>query len=215
MRETVVLLHGVWMPAAEMLMMKRHLEAAGPFEASLFAYPSVRSTLDESSAALSAYVHGLGTAPVHLVGHSLGGIVALRALLDDASLPAGRLVCLGSPLRGSQAAQSLGSHALGRHLIGDTLPAATVHQSAAEWAGPVLDVRDVGSIAGNLAAGVGRLLVDFGEANDGTVAVSETHLDGLKDHLVMHETHSGMVWSRDVAEQTAAFLRRGEFLREQ
>ncbi|MEM7503441.1 MAG: alpha/beta fold hydrolase [Pseudomonadota bacterium] len=214
MREAVVLLHGVWMPAAEMLMMKRHLEAAGPFEASLFAYPSVRATLDESSAALAVFVHSLGTAPVHLVGHSLGGIVALRALHDHSTLPPGRMVCLGSPLKGSQAAESLDSHALGRHLIGDTLPEATVHEPAAAWAGPVLEAREVGSLAGDLAAGVGRLLVDFGEANDGSVAVSETRLDGLKDHLVMHETHSGMVWSKDVAEQTAAFLRRGEFLRE-
>lgn len=214
MREAVVLLHGVWMPAAEMLMMKRHLEAAGPFEARLFAYPSVRSTLNDSSAALAAYVHGLGTTPVHLVGHSLGGIVALRTLLDDATLPAGRVVCLGSPLRGSRAAESLDRHALGRHLIGETLPDAVVRQPAADWAGPVLSAREVGSVAGDFAAGVGRLLVDFGEANDGTVSVSETRLEGLKDHLVMHETHSGMVWSRDVAEQTAAFLRRGEFLRE-
>ena len=39
--------------------------------------------------------------PVALVGHSLGGLVALEALRRQPDLPVSRVVCLGSPLRGS------------------------------------------------------------------------------------------------------------------
>ena len=35
-----------------------------------------------------------------------------------------------------------------------------------------------------------------------------------KDHLVLPVSHKGMLISRDVVDQTAAFLQRGEFLRE-
>ncbi|HLT90697.1 MAG TPA: hypothetical protein VKZ85_07110, partial [Woeseiaceae bacterium] len=48
------------------------------------------------------------------------------------------------------------------------------------------------------------------EENDGAVAVSETRLPGA-EHLVMPVTHTGLVWSREVADQVATFLRTGHF----
>ena len=69
-------------------------------------------------------------------------------------------------------------------------------------------------IAGNMPVGIGHITGKFGEPNDGTVAVSETQLDGAKDHLVMVVTHMGLTTSRNVADQIGSFLRRGEFLRE-
>jgi hypothetical protein len=39
-------------------------------------------------------------------------------------------------------------------------------------------------------------------------------MPGAKDHLVLPVSHVGMLISRDVVDQTAAFLKRGEFLRE-
>ncbi|MGH8193036.1 MAG: alpha/beta hydrolase, partial [Woeseiaceae bacterium] len=68
-------------------------------------------------------------------------------------------------------------------------------------------------IAGTLGMGFGRLVATFDEDNDGTVTVSETRLPGARDHLSMQLTHTGLVWSARVADQIAAFLWRGEFLR--
>jgi hypothetical protein len=72
----------------------------------------------------------------------------------------------------------------------------------------------VGVIAGSMPVGIGHIAGKFGEPNDGTVAVSETRLDGARDHMVMEVTHMGLTTSRNVADQIGAFLRRGEFLRE-
>jgi hypothetical protein len=43
------------------------------------------------------------------------------------------------------------------------------------------------------------------------VAVSETLIPGLTDHLVLPHSHIGMLFAEDVARQVAAFLRLGRF----
>ena len=62
--------------------------------------------------------------------------------------------------------------------------------------------------------GFGRLFASFKEDNDGTIAVSETRIDGATDHLVMPVSHKGLLVSSDVADQIGSFLKRGEFLRD-
>jgi pimeloyl-ACP methyl ester carboxylesterase len=144
------------------------------------------------------------TGPAALVGHSLGGLVALEALRRQPDLPVSRVVCLGSPLRGSGTARTLAEHgwsaALGRssELLLGGLP---------NWEGRA----QVGLIAGSVPHGLGSLLGAIGDASDGTVALDETRLPGLADHCVVAASHSGLVFSPDAARQTAAFLRDGCF----
>ena len=66
-----------------------------------FGYPSTRGGLSEHAAALRRFA---GQSPAEIqnfVGHSLGGLVILRMLAEADALPPGRVVLLGSPLRGS------------------------------------------------------------------------------------------------------------------
>lgn len=209
----VVLVHGIWMHGVELVVMKHRLQSHHGFECHLFSYPSVRGTLDENAELLADYVRDAGLAEAHLVGHSLGGVVALRMLSLDSASPRGRVVCLGSPLSGSRAAEHLNSHDWGQSILGNTITEGVVDEAANEWARQLTDEREIGVIAGTMALGLGRLLVNFEGANDGTVAVSETRLDGARDHLRMPVSHSGLVLSKDAADQTAEFLKRGEFLR--
>jgi len=65
-----------------------------------------------------------------------------------------------------------------------------------------------------MSMGLGQLVADFDEENDGTVAVSETKLDGAKDHICLPVSHYSMLVSPSVADQAAAFFKRGEFLRD-
>ncbi len=213
MPDTVVCLHGWWMPTREVALVRNRLATNHGFDARLFGYPSVRRTLDESARSLIDYLRELESDRIHLVGHSLGGIVALRAHALAPDLPSGRVVCLGSPLRGSKAAQSLHRYGWGRLLLGEALPDATLRQSTEAWAASVVMQREVGVIAGSTAAGLGRLFARFDEPNDGTVAVAETRLPGITDHVVLEVSHTGMVFSKPVASQAAAFLAQGAFHR--
>ena len=69
-------------------------------------------------------------------------------------------------------------------------------------------------MAGNLPLGLGRLLGGLSGPNDGTGAVDETRLDGAADHIALPVSHTSMLFSKRVAEQTTGFLRSGRFTHE-
>jgi len=196
-----------------MYLIKRRLEREYGMRVALFNYPSVRGTLDENAAALAAFIRDQGVSAAHIVGHSLGGVLALRMHAKNPEFMPGRVVCLGSPLTGSRAANYLNELEWAEDIVGRSVPDAMINQTANDWAEHVAERRDIGVIAGNVPLGFGRLVANFDEDNDGTIGVSETRLDDAKDHLVMPVSHKGMLVSADVADQAAAFIRRGEFLR--
>lgn len=212
--KTVVCLHGVWMPGAVMTLVKRRLESEFDYDAHLFSYPSISGTLDENAQSLADFVAEKQFDRVHLVGHSLGGVVSLRMLALQPDAPVDRVVCLGSPLCGSRAASHVNQTDWGNTILGKSLTEGVVDGAANQWARDVTASREVGVIAGTVPVGVGQLLTSFEGDNDGTVAVSETQLPGIKDHICMAVNHKGLVISNDVIDQTAAFLKRGEFLRD-
>ncbi len=210
----VVCLHGVWMPGAVMTLVKRRLESEYRYRAHLFSYPSIRGTLDENALSLAEFIVEQEFEKVHLVGHSLGGVVSLRMLALEPDVPVERVVCLGSPLCGSRAASHLNQTDWGNTILGKSVTDGVVDEAATQWAREVCASWDIGVIAGTVPVGVGQLVTSFDGENDGTIAVSETRLPGIKDHICLPVNHKGLVISNDVTDQTAAFLKRGEFLRD-
>jgi pimeloyl-ACP methyl ester carboxylesterase len=203
---SIVTVHGLWMRGAAMGALRRRLEPLG-FTVHEFTYPSITSSLAESADALGAFVDRVPGETVHVVGHSLGGVL-ICALLER-SLPRriGRVVCLGSPLKGSKTAARLMCWPGGRRLVGKCLVDVQARGGFEAWRSGV----EVGGIAGRLPIGVGRLLGPFPEPNDGTVAVGETLIAGLKDHIVLPVSHVALLWSARVAAQVEHFLEQGRF----
>ncbi|HRP98005.1 MAG TPA: alpha/beta fold hydrolase, partial [Rhodocyclaceae bacterium] len=74
--EAVVLVHGLWMRGIVFALQRRRLARRG-FAVHAFSYPSMRGTLAANARALAAFVAGVAGTRVHLVGHSLGGVIAL------------------------------------------------------------------------------------------------------------------------------------------
>ena len=143
-----------------------------------------------------------------IVGHSLGGLIALEALRGAPDAAVSRVVCLGSPLRGSLAARNLAARAWTRPLLGRS--AGLLQGGLDCWEGSA----EVGLVAGDLARGMGRLFARFEGGSDGTVGLDETRLPGLADHCIVHSSHTGLVVSQDAVRQTAHFLRHGRFERD-
>jgi len=211
---TVICIHGIWSHSVAMTMIKRRLEKEYGMNVLSFNYPSVRGTLDENAAALAHFIHEQELDATHIVGHSLGGVIALRMLANDTEAVPGRVVCIGSPLTGSRAADFLSTQDWAEPFLGHSITAGVIHEAANEWASHVCHHREVGVIAGTVPVGIGRLLTRFDGDNDGSVAVSETQLEGAKDHICMRVSHKGLLVSSDVIDQIAAFFKRGEFLRD-
>jgi len=210
----VVCLHGIWMPGAGMIFAKKRLETDARFAVALFNYAPVTETLDDVANRLADFIAAGGDEPAHLVGYSLGGGVALRMLALRTDIAIDRVVCLGSPLCGSRAAFRLSQLDWGHLILGKTIAEGVLDDAAHSWARGVTKTHEIGCLAGDVPLGFGRLIAGFDEANDGTVAVSETRMPGIADHLVLPVSHKGMLISKDIVDQAAAFLRRGEFLRE-
>ena len=198
----VLLLHGIWNARAWLAPLASRLRRSG-FQPEVFGYSSVFGGPD---AAIPALIERLRNSPsVHLVGHSLGGLVALEALRQSPSLPVPRLVCLGSPLCGSDAARALVRRGWPAPWLGRS--ASLLQRGCDPWPGQT----EIGMVAGNVPRGLGRLFARFDGDSDGTVAVAETRLEGLKDHCLVASSHSGLVFSQQAADQAAHFLRHGRF----
>jgi hypothetical protein len=95
-----------------------------------------------------------------------------------------------------------------RPLLGSHVVHELAEPCGREWHGRVA----LGAIAGSRSVGTGQFFAHFDEANDGTVAVRETIIPGLADHIVLPHSHIGMLFAGDVAANVAHFLRMGRFL---
>jgi pimeloyl-ACP methyl ester carboxylesterase len=203
------------MTGHESIFLRRELKRLLDAETLVFSYRSVADDMSANARALRSFLRGIGSDEIHLVGHSLGGLVTLKCLEDDEAqarepkIAPGRVVLLGSPLQGTAVARSLSRFGVFKAVIGRGIVAEAQPPVPRRWTGS----RDVGVIAGNVSLGFGRLVAPLPSPNDGTVAVEETQLVGAADHIVLPVSHTGMVFSPAVMRQTAAFLKTGRFSR--
>jgi pimeloyl-ACP methyl ester carboxylesterase len=203
----VVFLHGLWLHGPESILLRRRLQRDFRLEVEVFHYPSVAASMAEVTARLQAFIARRAPHELHLVGHSLGGLIAYRFLERFPEQPPGRVVFLGTPALGSRAAIEVSRMQWARALLGRCVAEELLTERRREWSGR----RDLGIIAGTLPAGLGQLFVHFDEASDGSVGLSETRLPGATDHLTLPVSHFGMLLSARVARETGGFLTHGHF----
>jgi pimeloyl-ACP methyl ester carboxylesterase len=205
--EAVLLLHGAWTNRWVMVYLAHALRREG-FAAQALTYRTMRGTLEEHLARLGKRIAALESPRVHLVGHSLGGVIVLRYLQPKPDDRIRRAVLIGAPVAGCRAAEDLAQRTGGEFLLGKSLGV---------WREPV-DVSlaprfQVGVIAGTRALGLGRIVTRLPRPNDGVVCLDETKFPAMRDHLALPLGHTLMLASPRVARETAAFLKTGGFLR--
>jgi pimeloyl-ACP methyl ester carboxylesterase len=204
--ETVILIHGLWMHGLVLLPHQHWLRAEG-FSVRRFSYPSWRGSLADNAHLLSRFVNESHGAVIHLVAHSLGGLVALNMLSREPDARIRSVVLLGTPYAGCHSGITLAAQPVMNALVGRTfkdwfsLPPPTL-QTAVE----------IGVIAGSRPIGLGRLIPGLARPNDGLVAVNETHIVAARDSITLNVSHSGLLISRACAGQIASFIRVGRFI---
>jgi pimeloyl-ACP methyl ester carboxylesterase len=203
----VVFLHGLWLHGRESVLLCRRLQRACGFEVRVFRYPSVSASMAEVTTRLQAFIAARAPKELHLIGHSLGGLVAYRFLERFPAQPPGRVVFLGTPAVTSRAAREVGRARWARALLGRCIAEELLTERERKWSGQ----RDLGIIAGSRAVGLGQLVVRFNEPSDGSVGLSETRLPGATEHITLPVSHFGMLLSARVAREAGGFLAHGHF----
>ena len=216
---TILYVHGLWMTGAEAFALRRRMAARG-WRLRVFPYSSLAESMSSVAVRCARMVAELArrtAQPVHLVGHSLGGIVVYRAFETGLLPPEAfsgdscRVVFIGTPARGSAAARALARHGFTMKLLGQVGERDLVRGLPPAWPFRA----QLGIIAGSGGKGLGMLVARLPKPHDGTVSVEETHLDGATDRCVLPVNHVAMCLSAEVAGQVDHFLDHGRFRRDE
>jgi pimeloyl-ACP methyl ester carboxylesterase len=203
----VIYLHGLWLSGHESFLLRRRLRMQHALDVEVFSYPSVTAPMSEVTARLQAFIEKRAPQELHLLAHSLGGLVAYRFLERFPDQAPGRVVFMGTPAVASHAAVRVAGAQWAAALLGRCVAEELLSARTRAW----VAARALGIIAGSRPAGLGRLVTRFTEPSDGTVSVSETRLPGATGHITLPVSHSGMLFSARVARAAGEFLTRGDF----
>jgi triacylglycerol lipase len=213
-QKCVVLVHGLNRTSLAMKPLELFFKRSG-YRVVNVSLPSRRCSVEELAdhylqrAMLSRIPSD--TARVDFVTHSLGGIV-VRQYLSNHTLPnLGRVVMLAPPNDGSQIADKMKRSILGRWILGASgRQMGTGPSDLPRRLGPARF--DVGVIAGDRSLNpvFGCILP---RPNDGTISVESAKIAGMTDFLVVHSSHTFIMWRARTFRQALTFLERGHFSR--
>ncbi len=206
MREAVVFVPGIWMPAWEFLLLRRYIAGQG-YDCYYFQNRSLLLSPRANAQRLQELLNRLDVEVIHLVAHSLGGLVVLHLFdLMPVQKP-GRVVMMGTPIKGSEVARGMSRNMLLCPLLGKSIQQGLLGD-VPRWKGH----SQLGMIAGSRRMGIGGLLFgNLQQPSDGTVALAETRSADVSMHLTVPYGHSGMLFSTQVAAAICSFLKKGDF----
>ena len=84
MTTRVVYVHGLWLNGWESVLLRRRLSRQMRCETSVFSYSSVSADVAANARALVEFLERISADTLHLVAHSLGGLVVSRAIRERA-----------------------------------------------------------------------------------------------------------------------------------
>jgi len=150
-----------------------------------------------------------GVARIHFVTHSLGGILVRQYLSTGTIDELGRVVMLGPPNQGSNAADDLEGLPGFNWLNGPAGRQLGKGEASVPLAlGPV-DF-ELGVIAGNRSIDPIASAV-LANPDDGRVSIEDTKIEGMDDFVIVDHSHAFMMRMRTPIEFTKNFLRTGKF----
>ncbi len=208
--ETVLLLHAAVVGAWSLNLLAQRIQARG-FRAVNLPYPNRRLTIFEAAEDMAPLWEKLAagaTGPIHIIGHSMGGLVARRLLSLHRPPGFGRLLTLGTPHLGSPLADKLHRYGFYHWLFGpagqDLLTGRPI-----DWPAPWPPPYEIGLLAGSIPIGPGSLTLKG--KSDGTVPAESSQPSGGTDYFTVPATHTTIPYVRITAEAGGRFLRSGRF----
>jgi triacylglycerol lipase len=211
-KECVILLHGLFRTSSSMAKLERALSRKGYFTLNV-NYPSTKGTIRELTEkvlpeAVSRCV-ARGCTKIHMVTHSMGGIMA-RYYLQKETLPEGsRLVMIAPPNQGSEIVDRFKDFFIFKWMNGPAGQELTTSvNSLPNRLGPV--PLEVGVIAGKRSLNpIFSALIPG--PDDGKVSVERTRLSEMADFFVANSSHTFIMKNDEVIRQVTLFIENGRF----
>lgn len=148
--------------------------------------------------------------PLHIITHSLGGLVARGLIVAHPPQQLGRVVMLAPPNGGSELADLLFRLRLAPLVLGGIGPHLRTGRTATDEAALGAVTYPLGIIAGDRPFFPLPLPL-LPRPHDGKVSIAATHVAGLAGHVTLPVTHTLMVYDRRVIAAALGFLRDGAF----
>jgi pimeloyl-ACP methyl ester carboxylesterase len=207
-RAAVICVHGAVVNGEEMYPLRHRLRQLG-YQVRQFKYQSMLKGMDHNVARLREFIRETEGETVHVIGHSMGGILARHAFEHDPDPRPGRLIAIGSPFLDCWVGRRISRFhsGLGHYLVGRTVHDHISHPNDPAWRG----ARDFGVVAGTYPFGIGAVFRSHPRPSDGVVLWDETRMQGIRDHVTFRLNHFGMLFSKRCCAQIACFLATGGF----
>lgn len=211
--ECVMLLHGLARTSASMIELETALEAEG-FGVARIDYPSRHKPIEELAG--PAINEGLaacdeqGADVVHVVTHSMGGILFRHYVSNHGAQQFSRTVMLAPPNKGSEAVDALRDVPGFQWLNGPAgLQLGTDKNSVPLLLGAAQS--DVAVVAGTFSINL-VLSTYLPDPDDGKVSVESTRLDGMCAHLQVDVSHPFIMQDEQVITEIISYLKTGRFV---
>jgi pimeloyl-ACP methyl ester carboxylesterase len=200
--EAVVFIHGIWMKGYELAYLSHHLKKQG-YQIYHFKYKSLRKTPEKNADSLNYFLEKIKQPIIHLVSHSLGGIIVLHLFDRHPQVKPGKIIMLATPISGSAVAKHIYQHSRLRWILGKSTEHGLLGDTPA-WNSE----HNIYMIAGKKSVGIGMLLAfkALTKPNDGTVNCKETIAPYIRQHFVVPHSHFSMLISRKVAKKISEIL---------
>ncbi len=209
----VILLHGLGRTKRSMNKIRKELARAG-YSTINQGYPSTRHDIARlSDRYLRPAVEQClqqKASKIHLVSHSMGGLLIRQYLQSHTLPPESRIVMLSPPNQGSEVAEFLKNYSIYQWILGPAAQQLGTTDRPYEKYSSI--PYEVGIITGNVSSDpwFGKLIPG---ANDGKVSVERAKLPGMNDFLVIRAGHTRIMQSKLATQQILNFLRFGHFQR--